>query len=666
MFYFYQLPITEPPLAAVFSQALSATSTDVAALTEILGLRHQSVGAASTETAGHISLAGRGFSRAQTSAAALVKSTFHLNQRALSAATAEAAAVVRKHLGRLALSAVAAEVVKLLVGKPLHTVLATADAQLPQAQLSTNKPFAVAAAAIVSRVLGSNRGPYNAASAEASGLTRNPGLVRTVAATEAPAMVRSPGRRLGTTLVAVVARVLVPGKKLSLAGPASTHIVRAFPFHLSAASPESVSATPGLKVFFRLLVAANAQALAVLRGMVAVRGAASAESTALTRVPGKVLRVGSAEVAGLARRASRLINAILTSVAVLTRQFGTQKQVAQAQFVTASGGGLRHVAVATSGGSIAHIFTAIFRSVILHAATANAAVLALHATVGHVVALAVAQAQTIVAGRAIGRLLVATGSTAAALRLLTGRAIAGVASTSFVIALKTLGKALRTASPDSAATFLARFVSQIRGITQAQVLLARASYGRVCRIGTVGAVGVVRATSHLISLLQPQHPVSGKGNFRRYNVTAGYVASVFTPHGKILSAVNVQIAAVMPWYHLFVPAWLQQQTTFLPPGGGPAEPPAFSTIDPSDQTTFAFDWSGRIGGSDPIVSSAVVSVPPGLTFYGPVFVQGTLVQCTVMPFSPLQLPTQYKLRCTVVTRSGRRSSFSIPLPVRNL
>ena len=133
-----------------------------------------------------------------------------------------------------------------------------------------------------------------------------------------------------------------------------------------------------------------------------------------------------------------------------------------------------------------------------------------------------------------------------------------------------------------------------------------------------------------------------------------------------LGASQALVARVVTWYHLFVAPWAYQQTTLLPPSGGPAEPPSFGAIDPSDETTFAFDWSSRAYANDPIVAAAVVSVPPGMTFFGPTFTTGSLVEVTVLPFSPPMVPATYQLRCTCTFASGRRSSFSIPVPIRNL
>jgi hypothetical protein len=134
-----------------------------------------------------------------------------------------------------------------------------------------------------------------------------------------------------------------------------------------------------------------------------------------------------------------------------------------------------------------------------------------------------------------------------------------------------------------------------------------------------------------------------------------------------------------------VATWAYQQTSLLPPSGGPAEPPSFGPIDPADQTIFAFDWSSRAYPNDAILSAVVTSVPSGLSFLTTPFISGTLVEITVLPLYPLspfnsdysseygggsskvvQLPATFSLRCTATFASGRVSSFSIPVPVRTL
>lgn len=98
-----------------------------------------------------------------------------------------------------------------------------------------------------------------------------------------------------------------------------------------------------------------------------------------------------------------------------------------------------------------------------------------------------------------------------------------------------------------------------------------------------------------------------------------------------------------------------------------AEPAYFSPLDPTDQDTFTFDWSHRAYPNDTIVFASVVSIPTGLNFVGPPFIDGTLIDITIGPLGHTPpRPTTYTLRCTAVFRSGRISNFSVPFEVRSL
>jgi hypothetical protein len=243
--------------------------------------------------------------------------------------------------------------------------------------------------------------------------------------------------------------------------------------------------------------------------------------------------------------------------------------------------------------------------------------------------LAILGSQAVAITRAIGKAIVVPGASAVSLSRLFFRFPA-------------------TASPQ-AAGLVPRYGSKIGGVVSAS------------------AAGLFRRTAKLAGSLSQQAVAAGRIDFKIIGATLGNVASMIRPRGFHLGAVQSQIAAVVDWFHLFVPDWAAQQTVLLPPGGGPAEPPDFGPIDPLDETTFAFNWSSRADPNDAIVSATVVSVPPGLTFAAsPVFISGTLVQVTVVPSTPPLLPAVYKLRCTAVFASGRRSSFSIPVPVKTL
>lgn len=202
--------------------------------------------------------------------------------------------------------------------------------------------------------------------------------------------------------------------------------------------------------------------------------------------------------------------------------------------------------------------------------------------------------------------------------------------------------------------------------SQAASLIARHG-STIGGVVTANAAAIRRRTGKLVGSVLQQVAAAGRIEFKIIGAAMSSAAMMLRPRGLKLGAIQSQIGSTVRWFHLFVADWAAQQTVLLPPGGGPAEPPDFGPIDPLDQTTFAFNWSSRADPNDPIVSATVISVPPGLTFaQSPVFITGTLVEVTVVPSTPPLFPAVYKLRCSAVFASGRRSSFSIPVPVRTL
>jgi hypothetical protein len=668
MFYSYQFSEEIPPLAVVYSQVLDTSQTEVAAMAEAPGLRNKSLSTATTQVGGHVSLIGKGLTRGSSNVAALARATFHLNPVALSAASSNVAAAVRRSLKAQVLAVGSSESWGLIRSTPYHTVVATFDAQVlgfVRAMSKSPQLTSPEAASVIKAV--STGTAYNATSGQSSSLLRTPGIGRMVANTQAVGIVRSLVRKFQAATASVVSRSLSQGKRLSVAAAEAVRVFRFQPLRLSVATTQVVSAAPGLKIFQRAMTVASGYSATVRRGLSARRGAASTSAAGVVYIPGRAPHVASPEAAGLVRTPGRVIGVASAGGAALRRLFGTQKLVAQAQQAAEFGPGLRRVVVGATSPEAASSANRIFRWRLLAVAQSGATVVAFHATVSLPKALSVAQVQVLSIARANRRSLGVAATMAVAYVRRISRGGTGVAAQSAVSARLTTGKPLSAgASAQSVAFATIRIVSSIRSAVSAQVVSLRPSLSRVRNVTSPSALAVRRGVNKQPRITTTQSFVVGKGMTRVYRVSVAQSSSVATPHGRILGTVLGQVVAIKTWFHLFVPAWLQQQTTLLPPAGGPAEPPSFSAVDPADQTTFAFDWSGRIGPNDPIVDASVVSIPSGLTYFGPPFVQGTLVQITVQPFSPLQLPVTYRLRCTVTTQSGRRSSFSIPLPVRRL
>lgn len=164
--------------------------------------------------------------------------------------------------------------------------------------------------------------------------------------------------------------------------------------------------------------------------------------------------------------------------------------------------------------------------------------------------------------------------------------------------------------------------------------------------------------------VNPEIVAAGKqGSGKIYTSSLSSVVNITTPRSATLSAILSPLASLVKWFHFFNP---HHPSVLLPPLDGPAEPPSFSAMDPADQERFVFDWSARSEPNDPIASVQVISTPPGMNFVGPIFVDNLQVEVTLGPFSPPQLPMTYGLRCSVTFVSGRRSSYTIPIPVRIL
>lgn len=152
------------------------------------------------------------------------------------------------------------------------------------------------------------------------------------------------------------------------------------------------------------------------------------------------------------------------------------------------------------------------------------------------------------------------------------------------------------------------------------------------------------------------------------------------------------IAAITRWGHTYIPLALRRRVVRLPPQQNlvatppsirtvrlppevstspglritSAQPAYFSPFDPNDTDTFTFDWSIRAYANDPITFASVESIPSGVNFVSSPLITGNLVDCTVGPFTPPQLPAVYELRCSAVFASGRISNYSVPFIVRTL
>jgi hypothetical protein len=383
--------------------------------------------------------------------------------------------------------------------------------------------------------------------------------------------------------------------------------IHARPLSVGAASPQAAFSWRNLtQTVPKLFAALSTQAVSLARGTAKLTGALSSETLALRR-------------------------GITTTLAAVVAQQLAPRIIAVSQAARAVLSG-QVVAARSSYSRIYHVLSG---QVVVVAR-------------GQGRAYAAASAQSLLMVRAMLRLMAGVSGQAAATLRLVAKAPFTVLSAQVPTAYRQFFRTLVVAAAEAIAV-TARRGSRFAGV-----------------IGT-SATAMQRSVAKLVPLAAVQAVGGGRGIFRAFAVVSASIARSFTPRGTHLGqTTSSQLVSVARWYFPFVSQWQRQQSVLLPMAGGPAEPPGFGPIDPMDRTLFGFDWTARTPANDAVASAVVVSVPPGLNFSGPVNIRGGLVQVTVTPFIPPQNPMTYQLRCTATFVSGRRSSFSIPVPVRTL
>lgn len=332
---------------------------------------------------------------------------------------------------------------------------------------------------------------------------------------------------------------------------------------------------------------------------------------------------------------------------------------------------------------------------------------------------------TNIANRAIGqpKKLSLTSTEVAALIALHafGRAVAAVSSEVAVLARSALHLFAPSSASSSAVGLVKAVGLHLSGLAANTAALARAMACSARTIQTANvaiAVAVARRLTLALSQTQaaaliPFHGSSFVAHISLSFVSAG-VAALAKGYARALSSTNPSKGALVIWYHRFLPLALRrrvvrlpdpQQMVALPPAARRVllpdaqllvmlppsvrrvvlpreedemsdysvyqpEPRFFSPLDPTDTDTFTFDWSTRGYPGDAIVFASIISVPAGVNFLGPTFIDGQLVEITIGPFlitpSQMPLPMTYALRCMAMFASGRISNFSVPFIVKQL
>ena len=178
-------------------------------------------------------------------------------------------------------------------------------------------------------------------------------------------------------------------------------------------------------------------------------------------------------------------------------------------------------------------------------------------------------------------------------------------------------------------------------------------------------VGVQRQVSIIRPAASQNIAAWARGAAHTFGAITQDAAHAFASRTKNLGTTQRSYQSVVAWYRFYIPP-AYGPAVLVPPADGPPEPFSFGPMDPADTSVSIFDWSRRMTSGDTIVSAVVTSIPAGMNFVGPVTIQGPFVEVTTGPFSPPQVPAVYGLKCSVFFVSGRRSTFTVPVPVRVL
>lgn len=666
---FYYYALTETNASSLnYTKVLSVASGETTVATTRLGAQSKAVTTANSQALFVIRALGKGLTASASQTTTLARSVFASRFVVVGVASAQVARIVSPYLANASLSAGMPQSASLSFPRLYHAVVAASHTGT--ARLQRLSGHAVNGVQTAIQGLVRSVGRLNAATIflpQATFLTRNTSLVRGIASTGVAQSVKSAGKIAATLLQSQTStpqRAI--GHLISLVSVSVLQAMRSLPVRLSAASGEAPRLAFGAAAYMRAFSIAEGQALAVGRGIFSLHGAQTAGPTALLKSSGRLLGVPASGIAALSRVSARLVGAASSNTAGAGRVIGLVRQIAAAS----------SVAVQTAGSHLPAVLHAVqaqaaatqrllTHSTQLSAQAVQASAAAMSLMLSFFRTATASLGQAAVVGRAIARSRGTAAPSAQALVRLAGRAFSLASPSAVLAVLQRLGlRQLAAASPNAAA--LIRAQSLMRAMASPQATAAVTQRGKLISVLSAASQGLARLTSKLMLSISVQAAASGRIDSKIVGTTSPSLATLARPHGLILRAAQTQAVKLVTWYWLYVAEWAYQQTTLLPPGGGLAEPPSFGPIDPADRTTFAFNWASRGDPNDAIVSATVTSLPPGLTFFGPAFISGALVEVIVVPSIPPQRPTTYNLRCSATFASGRRSSFSIPVPVRAL
>lgn len=599
---------------------------------------------------------------------AFTKLKFGSNFRILSRASPQSVSLLPKHVAVQRLSILAASSVRLIFPRLQHAVVAAQQGISVGLLRSTRKILSATAASstltrrAISHLL-SLSSPEVMSSTVRRAFIAGVGAVASASVTR---LVNGTSKIFGTLSPSSTSSQRGGNRIFRIGEAQVAAILRALPVRLSALIAQSPRVGFGGNFFVRIFHIQELETSAVGRGLAITYHALISNTANAIKTPLKVLHAASTSAAMTVRTAGKVLGLASVVVAAARNQIGMARRVIQPalQQVLLGGAGFFRTFSATSS-EVAAIFRIRARYQPLAVAQSEASSMVKSALRTIFQASSVAQASVASSVRGASR----SFSTGMAALQSMARSMSvhlpTILPRNFAALTRLVGlRNYSITSPEAVAS--SRGAALARSV--AEVAAVRLTHQRGLGLSAINAqVGFLyRLTSKIIRLAQTMVVASGRINSKILHAITPNVASHTAPFGFVFRTIQGQVAQIVEWYHLFVPDWAYQQTVLLPPDGGPAEPPAFGPIDPFDRTTFAFDWSSRADNDDPITSASVVSVPSGMNFIGPVFVNGTLVEVTAGPFTPPSLPAVYTLRCTAIFTSGRRNTFSIPVPVRML
>lgn len=622
---------------------------------------------------------------AVTNLATMTRVAFYL--RSLGATDAQVAALARAAAHLFALAAADPQSAALIRGTRL--IRGATDAQAATLASRAAHVLGLSAAspnvAALLRAIAVIRG---AVSAQAAAVTKF--IARSSALTSPSVVALLRGTRIirGTVQAQAVAesgilthtvqQALATSQAMVAAGRRGVNILR------SAASGQT-AAIARVVAWLRTLVVSQAEMVAALASAALHKAVSASDAQVAALIDllraARVLSAALAQIAGMARSTPKSLGTSTASVATIARLLALRLALSTA---SAAAIGQRRLVSA-------------IRGVIGLQSMSRGVAVAKPLSVA-----AIAEATALALGRQTSRSLTAAQTQFARLLFVLSlyRALSAVTAAS--AALVRRPGALRSATTLQSAAYRLRSGTALAGAATPQTTTTDRGYraARVLSWATSESAALVSSVAHrlLRSATQTQSAAVVAVHLVQhfYFVVVGLVAgrSVASQRrgGKPIGVLIRRAVDHVRWFHHFLPRALRSRVVWLPPPQAAsslpaatrrillplenesmsgyqithAEPQFFSPFDPTDEDIFTFDWSRRGYTNDRIVFASVTSVPAGVNFLGPAFIDGSLVDVTVGPFTPPSLPFTYELRCRAVFASGRISNYSIPVVIMTL